>query len=169
MDRVIVIGWKGSGKSTFARKLASVLELELYHLDNLFWKPGWIDVPIEEQKEITKELVKKERRIIDGNYAATLPIRLERADTVIFLDVPRWLCIYSIFKRRVQYWNKQRPDINAGKERISFEFLRYVWRFKKDKRPEVVKLVESVKGEKDIYTTYSRNQLDQVMEILRNK
>lgn len=94
---------------------------------------------------------------------------MERADTVIFLDVPRWLCIYSIFKRRVQYWNKQRPDINAGKETISFEFLRYVWRFKKDKRPEVVKLVESVKGEKDIYTIYSRNQLDQVMEILRNK
>ncbi|MGM8215481.1 DNA topology modulation protein [Bacillaceae bacterium W0354] len=169
MDKIILIGSPGSGKSTMARRLETELDIELYHLDNLFWKPGWINIPIDEQREISKELVQKKRWMIDGNYNATLPIRLEAADTVIFFDLPRWICMLQIFKRRIQYWNKKRPDFNGGKEKLNLEFINYVWRFRKNKRPKIVKLIESIKHQKDVYTIRSRKEYDTVFNRIVEK
>lgn len=111
MKKVVLIGPGGSGKSTLARQLGNKLTLNVYHLDALFWKPNWVGVPKDEQRKTQKDLVQKEEWIIDGNYGSTMDIRFNAADTIIFLDIHRIICVYRAFKRMIQYRNKTRPDM----------------------------------------------------------
>ncbi|MFD1927068.1 DNA topology modulation protein [Sporosarcina siberiensis] len=145
MKIIVLIGSGGSGKSTLARQLSDKLKLNVYHLDPLFWKPNWVSVPRNEQREVQKELVEKEEWIIDGNYGATIDIRLESADTIIFLDVHRTICVYRAFMRLVQSRNKIRPDMGEGcKERLDFGFLKWIWNYRKTKRPGILKKLEQL-------------------------
>ena len=86
MERVLVIGCGGSGKTTFARRLAERSGLPLIHLDRLHWRPGWRATPQEAWRATVKEIVARERWIIEGHYGGTLDLRLPACDTVVFLD-----------------------------------------------------------------------------------
>src|SRR5262245_55085490 len=97
--RVLVDGMMGSGKSTFARALAARTGLPPIHLDLHYWMPGWARPSDDEWRERQLALLAGEAWVIDGNYNETLPLRLERADTVIFLDTPWWLCASRAFVR----------------------------------------------------------------------
>ena len=125
MKRIVIIGSGGAGKSTFARQLSEKLNIEVYHLDAILWKPNWVGTPRDEQKRIQYKLVEKESWIIDGNYGGTLDIRLNTADTIILLDIHRVICLYRAIKRTFQYRNKTRPDMAEGcEERFDLEFLK---------------------------------------------
>ena len=100
MNRVLIIGSGGSGKTTLARRLAERTGLPLIHLDALYWRPGWDPTPGDEWRARIAALVRGERWIIDGNYGGTLDLRLEACDTVIFLDVSRWVCLWRGDGRR---------------------------------------------------------------------
>lgn len=97
--RVIVTGLAGSGKSTFSVALAAKLGLPVIHLDLLFWKPGWVAPSKTEWRETQREALGGAAWIADGNYHETLDLRLERADTVVFLDIPWWRCAGRAFLR----------------------------------------------------------------------
>jgi adenylate kinase family enzyme len=155
VKKITIIGSGGSGKSTFARKLGELLHIEVIHLDALFWKPGWVGVSKQEQRLVQNDLVKREKWIIDGNYGSTIDIRLNGADTIIFLDIPRIICIYRIIKRRLQYRNKIRPDMAEGcEERISLEFLKWVWSYLKMNKPSILKKIRcSFQRQKGDYFT----------------
>src|SRR5204862_4664583 len=84
--RVLVTGLAGSGKSTFSRSLAAKTGLPLIHLDIHFWKPGWVEPSEAEWREKQRGLLAGDAWIVDGNYHETLDLRLERADTILFLD-----------------------------------------------------------------------------------
>ena len=86
--RVVVTGMAGSGKSTFSRSLAVKTGLPVVHLDLHFWKPGWVAPSEGEWREKQRGLLAGNEWIVDGNYHETLDLRLERADTVVFLDIP---------------------------------------------------------------------------------
>ena len=88
--RVIVTGLAGSGKSTFALALAAKTGLPVIHLDLQFWKPGWVAPSETEWRERQWSVLGGDAWIADGNYHETLDLRLERADTVVFLDMPWW-------------------------------------------------------------------------------
>ncbi len=98
-QRVLVDGMMGSGKSTLARALAARTGLPLIHLDVHHWKPGWERPSDDEWRERQRALLAGEAWIIDGNDNATLALRLERADTVVFLDTPWRLCASRAFMR----------------------------------------------------------------------
>jgi adenylate kinase family enzyme len=89
--RVIVTGLAGSGKSTFSLALAAKTGLPVIHLDLHFWKPGWVAPSETEWREKQCGVLAGNAWIADGNYHETLDLRLERADTVVFLDPPWWL------------------------------------------------------------------------------
>jgi adenylate kinase family enzyme len=97
--RVIVTGLAGSGKSTFALALAAETGLPVIHLDLHFWKPGWVAPSETEWREKQRGVLVGDAWIADGNYHETLDLRLERADTVVFLDLPWWLCAGRAFLR----------------------------------------------------------------------
>ena len=90
--RIIVTGLAGAGKSTLSKALAKKTGLPLIHLDLEFWKPGWTAPSEEEWRAKNREVLAGSEWIADGNYHETLTIRLERADTVIYLDTPWWIC-----------------------------------------------------------------------------
>lgn len=136
--RIIVVGSCGSGKSTLCRQIGKITGLKVIHLDRLYWKPGWIPLADEDFKNLHKKILEKENWIIDGNYAGSLSIRLEKADTVIFLDVNRYLCVYRVLKRWLQYRGKSRPDMTAGCfEKMDWEFLKFTWDFPNHTRKNV--------------------------------
>ncbi len=89
-----------------------------------------------------------------------MEIRLDAADTVIFLDLPRALCTYRVFKRAVQYRNRTRPDMGEGcKERVSLTFLKWVWNYPKEKRPEILRRLNRLPEEKKVYHLTSKKAI----------
>jgi adenylate kinase family enzyme len=143
MRRVMIIGNAGSGKSTLARALGARLSLNVLHMDTIFWKSGWVESSVDELRgKLETFLHTHDTWVIDGNYSRTWPLRLERADTVIFLDAPVWVSLYRVVKRRVQYHGRSRPDLTEGcPEKIDLEFLQWILGAPK-RRPGMITLLE---------------------------
>ncbi len=147
MDRIIVIGCPGSGKSTLSKIMAKKLSLPLVHLDQLFWDSGWKEKSRKEFDALLLSELKKERWIIDGNYGRTLGMRLEKADTVVFLDYPRVVCVYRVLKRVITRYGESRSDMGKNcPERFDLSFLKYVWHFRKTTRPKLILALEKAEG-----------------------
>ena len=159
MERVMIIGSGGAGKSTLARELGRRTGLPVFHLDAVYWKPGWEPTPREEWVQRVEELAGGPRWIIDGNYSNTMDDRLKHADTIIFLDYSKWMNLYGIVKRRIIYRNKVRPDMNEGcKERIDWTFIQWVWKFEKEKAPSLREKLQGI-AQKEVYHFRNRKEL----------
>lgn len=164
MKKIAIIGSGGSGKSTLATKLGAILKIEVFHLDALFWKPGWIGVSKQEQRVVQSELVEKDSWIFDGNYGGTIDIRLKKADAIIFLDIPRTICVYRVIKRWIQYRNRTRPDMGEGcEERISIGFLKWVWEYPQSQKPMILKKLASYSNKKEIIVLHSPSEVEQFL------
>ena len=159
MQRVVILGCPGSGKSTLARALGEKTGLPVIHGDKLFWQSGWVESTKEEIDSKLTEAAKEDNWIIDGNYMRTLPYRLDRSDTIFYLDLPRWVCISSVLRRILTAKGKTRPDLPEGcPERIEWEFLCWVWNFNKTKRKKLYSLLEQ-NSDKTIHIFKSRKQV----------
>ena len=142
VDRVLVLGSSGSGKSTFAQQLGKKLNIEVIHLDSHYWQPDWTDTPDEEWKQKISQLLEKESWIMDGNYTSTLAQRLEYADTVIFLDLNRVKCLWRCVDRYLKYRGENRPELAAGcNEKIDKDFLKWIWNYPRDVKPRIMELL----------------------------
>lgn len=144
MKRILVLGSGGAGKSTVATKLGELLDLEVNHLDKFYWRSGWEKPSPEEWLQTVTDLIDRDSWIIDGNYSGTLELRIQKCDTIVFLDLPRWLCLWRIVKRKIQYRRGGRPDMAAGcVEKLDLEFVSWVWNYSRRSRPRVVKLMRA--------------------------
>ena len=142
MERIIIIGCGGAGKSTLARQLGEKLNIPVVHLDKLWWNPGWVEKSQEEFDELHRHALSKEKWIIDGNFNRTMPERIARCDTVIYLDFSRFACIRGVIKRVLTTYGTVRPDMGEGcPERIDFAFLKWVWNYNRDKRERNYRLL----------------------------
>ena len=137
--RVVVTGMAGAGKSTFSRSLSAKTGLPVIHLDVHFWRPGWVEPPEDEWRDKQRGLLASDAWIVDGNYHATLDLRLERADTVVFLDTPWWFCAWRAFVRGI----RQRPvgmEMPDGCDESAWRRMRdewwLVWRIWRGRRSE---------------------------------
>ncbi len=145
MKKVIVIGSCGAGKSSFAKRLREITGLQTIHLDRHYWRPGWIEPTKDEWRGQVEKLLQGESWIIDGNYGGTIELRLAACDTAIFLDFPRLVCTWRVFKRILRYYGVDRPDLAAGcPERFDWEFIKWTWNYPVRSRESVIRRLASV-------------------------
>lgn len=128
----MIIGSSGAGKSVFSQQLHAMTKLPLHHLDRLFWGPKWQESDKEKFRKRVADLAKGDRWIIDGNYGSTIEVRAKEADTIIFFDYPRYLCLHRALKRFLRGWVQgyQRSDMTEEcPERITWQFICWVWTY----------------------------------------
>ena len=139
MQRVLVIGCSGVGKSTLSHQLADAWQLPLIHLDQGYWEAGWIESDKKIWRAKVAQHVLAERWIMDGNYGGTMDLRMAKADLVVWLDYSRWICLWRVIKRTLKYHGKTRPDMTDGcPERFDWPFLVYIYDFAKKHRPRIL-------------------------------
>ncbi len=161
MKKIIIIGSGGAGKSTFARQLGAILKLEVIHLDSFYWSAGWVEMPKDSWRTTVEELLKRDSWIMDGNYGGTLDIRLAACDTVIFLDMPRLLCLWRVLKRLALYRKESRPDMAAGcPERVSWDFVKYIWDYPRKRKPAILEKLKSYSHAKQVATLKSQIEIE---------
>jgi adenylate kinase family enzyme len=167
MRKVLVIGSGGAGKSTFAKRLGARLKTKVIHLDSIYWRPGWVETPKAEWLMMVEELLKRESWIMDGNYSGTLEVRLQSCDTVIFLDLPRTVCVWRVMKRLFRYWNRSRPDMaDECREKFNLEFIRWVWGYPKRTRPKVLERLKENSQSKKIILLRSQAEVEKFLASL---
>ena len=165
MKRVLVIGPGGAGKSTFARRLGEVLNLEVTHLDRAYWRSGWTKPAAEDWQQTVTELARRDSWIMDGNFGGTLELRVKHCDTIIFLDMSRPLCLWRVVKRRLTYRNRSRPDMTEGcHEKLDLDFILWVWNYSRRSRPRVVRLLNEVTGDKRVIWLRSPREAERFLQ-----
>jgi adenylate kinase family enzyme len=154
MQRILVIGSPGAGKTTFARKLAARSDLPLHHLDRIFWLPGWVERDRREVQDRLEDILVTDRWIIDGNYGSSLPQRIARADGIIWLDYPTHLSLTRVLHRWWRYRGKTRPDMTeACPERLDAAFLLYVLNFRRAWHRRNAAVLARLDGERVRFST----------------
>ena len=162
MNRIAIIGPSGAGKSTLARRLSAVLGIEAIHLDRVHWRPGWTEPPDEEfVADLHAALDGRDRWIIDGNYGGKQSITLPRADAVIWLDFPPYLCLWRIVKRVLEHAGTSRPDLPSGcPETPDWEFTKWVWNFQRDERPKIVDRLSHLRSDQRVIVLTSPREVE---------
>jgi adenylate kinase family enzyme len=164
VDRIAIIGCGGGGggggggKSYLARLLGQRLGLQPVHLDGLYYNQDWRALDPEQFAAVQRDLVTAPRWIIDGNYASSLPIRLQAADTVIFLDLPARTCLRGIAQRRLRHRGGQHQDIGVY-DRITWTFVRYVLGYRRQMAPRVRRLIADHAGNAEVVVLRSRRAI----------
>lgn len=147
MQRILIIGPCGAGKSTLATNLGLRMGLPVYHMDKLNWQPGWVESSKVEIAAKLADITVTDNWIIDGTYGGTLVERLPRSTSVIYLDYPISLCVARLLRRIWTYRGRTRPDMTEGcPERFDLAFLFYLLRWNSGPR---VRTERRLKGHED--------------------
>jgi adenylate kinase family enzyme len=166
MERILVMGSSGSGKSTFAQRLSAMTGIPMVSLDALFWKPGWVPSEAAEFQTRVTEAGRLPRWIMDGNYTSSGAGDLRRslADAIIWFDLPRRTCMTGILTRIATSYGRVRPEMAAGcPEKIDLEFFRYVWTYRRQQRPKLLQYFDGLRPDQALICFTSRTQADRYL------
>lgn len=179
--KIAIIGNAGSGKSSLGLIVHKLLGLPLYHLDQYFWKPGWIEPDRTEFEKIHTQLCDQgvdvpaeslsEGWIIEGMAVRFLEYRIQKSDIIIFLDMPTYMCLYRILKRAFTHFGCEYFASAKGcpERGPSFRFLKFIWHFNAEKRPVIIRLLEKYKDQKKIFVIKNRTELDNCIKSFDGK
>ena len=138
----------GTGKTTLSNNLSKLFNIPVIHLDGIHHLPNWEIRDKSERDKIILSSIEKDKWIIDGTYHHTLKQRFERADLIIWLDYSTFTQLKGIFKRFIKNPNKEKPEIPGCRERLKFEFVKYVFFYNKNKRHYIEDNLKNVDNKK---------------------
>ena len=128
MQRVMIVGGPGSGKSTLAVQLGAQFDLPVFHMDRFHWKENWVERPFAEKKQMVDAVEAQDHWVLEGGISATYANRIQRADLMIWRDLPVGLRLWRVTKRLFRHLGQARPDLPAGcVERLHPETLAFYW------------------------------------------
>jgi adenylate kinase family enzyme len=136
--RLMVVGCSGGGKSTLSMKLCKKFGLEFISMDrDIFWLPGWKARPRSEQREIIAHKITRDRWLMDGSNPSSFDLRLPRTDIVLWVRLPRWLCLLGVYRRAIKNYGKSRIEMAPGcvEKWPDRDFLTYIWNFERKHAP----------------------------------
>ena len=166
MERILVIGCPGSGKTRLAKLLGDKLDIPVVHLDRLWWTGEWENVTREEFDERLEEVLEGEKWIIDGNFSRTFPRRLQFADTVIWLDLPVLVCLWGATKRVFQNHGKSRPDMGGNCpehfDKRKIELYKAIIEFNRRNKKHYEELLKNTAAK--VYRLRSRRQVKRFLK-----
>jgi energy-coupling factor transporter ATP-binding protein EcfA2 len=124
-QRINVIGTSGSGKSTFAKKLAAALDLPYFEMDALFWKPDWVESTDSEFLPKVAQVAAQPEWILDGNYSRTFDIKFNRAQLVVWIDLAFLTTTYAVTRRAIKrsFSKKELWPDTGNRESLKKSFL----------------------------------------------
>ncbi|PDS45278.1 MULTISPECIES: P-loop NTPase family protein [Rhizobium] len=166
--RILVMGCSGGGKSTLSLKIATRFRLSYISLDrDVFWLPGWVTRDRGEQRNIIASRILEERWIMDGTNPSSLDIRLPRTDFVIWVRMPRLLCIWGVVSRWVRWIGRTRPEMAAGCiEKIDWEFVRFIWTFEDKFVPRIISGIAEHGPDVPVLQLKSRREVRELLDLL---
>lgn len=150
MERVVILGRGGAGKSVAARRLGDITGLIVIELDALFWCPEFGAPTPHEWTRIQDELLQAQSRwILDGDLGPydQLEPRLRRADTVLVLDFGLARCIVRALRR----------------SREAREFWRWTFAWRRRSRPAVMNAIANFAPSADLRVVRSPRELDALL------
>ncbi len=166
MEKILVIGCPGSGKSYLSRELKLIFDYPILHLDYIYHIDNEHQISKEELREKIKEFVESNQQfIIDGNYTGTLEYRLQYADTVILYMIDTDICINNAIKRMKE---PRRNDMAPGFDNsvMDDDFLEYIKRFNIELLPRIEEILRD-NPDKHIIRLRSYEEKEQFLESLR--
>lgn len=165
MERILIIGCSGSGKTTLSGLLAEKTGLPVIHLDAEYFSPNWVEPTTEDWEQTVQDLVARDRWVMDGNFSGTFKYRMPRADTVVFLDQPTWLCLWRVIRRIIRHYGKVRPGSAPGcRERFDAPFLHYVLHYNRTRRPGILSTLEAQQAlGKSVHRLQSKEDIQQFL------
>lgn len=137
MNRIVVIGTSGSGKSTVARRLGEKLEFPVLELDSVYHQPGWTPLPNDELRARVADFALQPSWVIDGNYTSegVKDLVWPVADTLVWLDPPKSVVMRRITVRTLRRWVTREELWNGNREPLTGPFrldpeksiIRWAW------------------------------------------
>lgn len=158
--KIIVIGSPGSGKSFVSTKLHEYFNIPIYYLDRIYWHEDWVNTPQDKFIALQEEILKKDAFIIDGNYLSTIEVRISKASTIIFLDLPKEVCLEAVKQRMGQKRTDFPPFL---KEELDDEFVHSIIFFEVESKPTILKLLDKYQ-DKEIIVLHSREEIDKFLD-----
>lgn len=149
-NRISIIGGSGTGKTTLSNILSKKYNISVTHIDGIHHLKNWEIRDKNERDKIILDIIKKEKWIIDGTYKDTLKQRLENSDLIIWLDYSTCAQIKGILKRLLKNFGKERAEIPGCKERLNWNFFKYVLFYNKKKRYVIVDALKDISQNKII-------------------
>jgi adenylate kinase family enzyme len=167
MRKILVVGSGGAGKSVFSTHLARLTGLPLIQLDRFYWRPGWVEPSNAEWSAVVEGLITGDEWIMDGNYGGTLEKRLAACDAVVYLDLPRLLCLWRVIRRRIRFHRRSRPDMTDGcAERLTMGFIRWIWEYPSKRRPRLLERLGELRDDQRVVILRNRSEVEAFLRSL---
>ncbi|MEH1868983.1 MAG: adenylate kinase [Nostoc sp.] len=170
MKKVAVFGNAGGGKSTLSKRLSQITDLPLHILDKIKYQSGGTEVPHEDYRRVHQQILATDRWIIDGfGCMETLWLRLNEADTLIFVDLPLYVHGWLVTKRFITGYFKPPsgwPD-NSPILRSSLNSYRVLWLCHKYLTPKYREYIEQAQSMKNVYHIRSTKEISQFFELIK--
>lgn len=169
--RIHITGNAGSGKTTLARELGEILEIDVFGLDKIVWKESWEITSKEERTFLELELTRKKKWIIEGVSSTAR----QSADYVIFLDLSRLTCLKRAVLRSLKYLFSTRSELpkNCPEYKIVHKLIKMIWQFNKYARPIIIEDLKNknciaISGDSDLYDFIENVRHNKIIDYTPN-